>query len=528
MSLYELSLHQLCETIDESTMRYVLKQASPKICADVLWLLLDDPLEQCPVDRGCEMAQIRSDHIEYTNSCFELTTEKLEEFGKTQEIKCYGQFVWPTLIDQELFFKLAEIPDLRDRLFPLLQVCVLIRNFFGDAGWFNESALVLKHTYKIITTKWVCQDQNLRLLKTIECLTKWLMVTSKSQNFNNAKIVLQHLLYTINVIEQIVERKLCLSYAYVAVSQYHLILMEFDETWSWAVKAILELQEDNKILKVMVLSHAVKVASIKDKLNIVKKLRRQLSTYTPTNIRDNIYIDILRNEGFYYSEIGSTNDASKSYYRTLDFTRNVYGYYNLNTALVLVEYALVCSKFDICDFVDKNNESMRCILQAIFIMNAIGVPEDNMLLKNAYVIKAKILEETADQIDLSNDIDGLLALWKRGLLQKSHYFHSNGLKSIIQLVGENSLLAANSYMSIGVNFTNQEKYFLSEEVHKKAIEIYKSILGENHFNFAVSLDYLSDLYTSSKKDQIYYCLLMKQKFLRLFILNQTLCFYDQI
>ncbi|XP_025192683.1 uncharacterized protein LOC112592747 [Melanaphis sacchari] len=318
------------------------------------------------------------------------------------------------------------------------------------------------------------------------------MVATKSQKFNNAKVVLQHLLYTINIIEQIVARKFCLSYSYVAVSQYHLILMEFDEAWSWAVKAVLELQEDNQTLKVMVLSHAVKVACIKDKLYIAKLFGKQLITYTPTNIRDNIHIDLLRNEGFYYSVIDCPNYANKRYYKALDLTRNLYGYYNLNTALVLVDYAFVCSKFDIVDYLDKNNESMRCVLQAIFIMKTVGVPEDNMLLKNAYMIKARILGETAIYMNLSNDIDGLLAQRKRVLLQEASAFYSDGLKSIIQSVGENSLLAANAYMSIGVHFMFHDKFFLSEEFNKKANAIYKSILGENHFRFAVSLDCLNE------------------------------------
>lgn len=37
------------------------------------------------------------------------------------------------------------------------------------------------------------------------------------------------MLHTIGVIEKIERRKLCIAYAYVAVSQYYYVLMEFNE-----------------------------------------------------------------------------------------------------------------------------------------------------------------------------------------------------------------------------------------------------------------------------------------------------------
>lgn len=54
----------------------------------------------------------------------------------------------------------------------LKSLLTLLGIFLGDAGWLNESAIVLSHTHDIITIKWVCSDQNLGLLKKIQCLTK--------------------------------------------------------------------------------------------------------------------------------------------------------------------------------------------------------------------------------------------------------------------------------------------------------------------------------------------------------------------
>jgi len=53
-------------------------------------------------------------------------------------------------------------------------------------------------------------------------------VVSNYHNIGEAKVVLQHMLHTINIIEQIKERTLCIAYAYVAVSQYFYVLREFD------------------------------------------------------------------------------------------------------------------------------------------------------------------------------------------------------------------------------------------------------------------------------------------------------------
>lgn len=52
---------------------------------------------------------------------------------------------------------------------------------------------------------------------------------SNYHNFDEAKVVLQHMLQTIGIIEKLEERTLCIAYAYVAVSQYYYVLMEFNE-----------------------------------------------------------------------------------------------------------------------------------------------------------------------------------------------------------------------------------------------------------------------------------------------------------
>lgn len=52
---------------------------------------------------------------------------------------------------------------------------------------------------------------------------------SNYHNFDEAKVVYGHVLQTISILEKIEGRKLCIAYAYVSVSQYYYVLMEYNQ-----------------------------------------------------------------------------------------------------------------------------------------------------------------------------------------------------------------------------------------------------------------------------------------------------------
>lgn len=52
---------------------------------------------------------------------------------------------------------------------------------------------------------------------------------SDYHNFKDAKIVLRHMLHTIDIIKQIEKRTLCIAYACVAVSEYYFNLQQYDK-----------------------------------------------------------------------------------------------------------------------------------------------------------------------------------------------------------------------------------------------------------------------------------------------------------
>lgn len=56
-------------------------------------------------------------------------------------------------------------------------------------------------------------------------------MASNYYNFVEAKKVLQDLVKAIDIIEQLEERTLSISYAYLAVSQYYYVLLEFDKVY---------------------------------------------------------------------------------------------------------------------------------------------------------------------------------------------------------------------------------------------------------------------------------------------------------
>jgi len=86
------------------------------------------------------------------------------------------------------------------------------------------------------------------------------------------------------------------------------------KAWSWAVKAVYELRDKNAdILKLLVISHAIRVCSVLNKLSTAKKLINQLHTYEK-EIDQNIYVDMLLNEACYSLKADLAKDSINSYY----------------------------------------------------------------------------------------------------------------------------------------------------------------------------------------------------------------------
>lgn len=60
-------------------------------------------------------------------------------------------------------------------------------------------------------------------------------MVSNSYNFNKGKRILHLMLDVISISEQIDNKELCISYAYVAVSQYYYVLMKYNEVCFYIV-----------------------------------------------------------------------------------------------------------------------------------------------------------------------------------------------------------------------------------------------------------------------------------------------------
>jgi len=80
------------------------------------------------------------------------------------------------------------------------------------------------------------------------------------------------------------------------------------------MKAVDELDDnDDEIPRLMVISHAVKVCSVLNKLDVAKKLINQLHTYDKV-IQQNIHVDMLLNEAWYLLKADLAKDSIFNYY----------------------------------------------------------------------------------------------------------------------------------------------------------------------------------------------------------------------
>lgn len=152
------------------------------------------------------------------------------------------------------------------------------------------------------------------------------------------------------IIENTEGRTLCIAYAYIAVSQYYYVLMEFNEVgfiyyfiwfilylitfqaWSWTVKAVNELHDKSgDALKLLVIGHAIRVCSVLNKLSTARKLIDQLLMYDK-HIEQNIYVDMLLSEACYSLKADLALDSIRSYYVRakcgLTIERNIIFYLN--------------------------------------------------------------------------------------------------------------------------------------------------------------------------------------------------------
>lgn len=109
------------------------------------------------------------------------------------------------------------------------------------------------------------------------------------------------------------------------------------QAWSWVVKAINELHENSTdILKLRVISHAIKVCSEFNKLKTAKKLIDQLRLYN-REIDQNIHVDLLLNETYYSLKTNLAINSNFSHYVRIIYSLQLIGYsFLFNLHLILI------------------------------------------------------------------------------------------------------------------------------------------------------------------------------------------------
>lgn len=80
------------------------------------------------------------------------------------------------------------------------------------------------------------------------------------------------------------------------------------------MKAVYELHDrSGDVLKLLVISHTIRICSALNKLSTAKKLIDQLHTYDK-EIDQNIHVDMLLNEAYYSLKADLAQDSIDSYY----------------------------------------------------------------------------------------------------------------------------------------------------------------------------------------------------------------------
>lgn len=80
------------------------------------------------------------------------------------------------------------------------------------------------------------------------------------------------------------------------------------------MKAVHELHDKSgDVLKLLVISHTIRICSVLNKLDIGKKLINQLHKYDK-KIDHNIHVELLLNEAFYSLKADLANDSVSRYY----------------------------------------------------------------------------------------------------------------------------------------------------------------------------------------------------------------------
>lgn len=71
------------------------------------------------------------------------------------------------------------------------------------------------------------------------------------------------------------------------------------QAWLWTVKAIDELDCGcSDVLRLLVMSHCVKICSVTNRLSMAKKIIQELYTYNK-EIDPNVWIDVMMNVAYY-------------------------------------------------------------------------------------------------------------------------------------------------------------------------------------------------------------------------------------
>lgn len=353
--------------------------------------------------------------------------------------------------------------------------------FLCEAGRYREAHVVLQATHRLAQ-----QTRQSELLR-MELLSRMLHALACYCSLAQASNIFNELFSAVwNTAERISPALLCSIYN--EFSNFYFIRSEYQDSYSWALKALKFLTKGNISAKVTVdvLRQASKSCVVKREFAKAELLVKHAvclarEVYGTQHAK---YADCLVDLGFYLLNIDCIGPSMQVYKSALDVRLKYFGGNNLMVALAHEDLAYATYVFEYSS--GKFQEARQHAEESLRIAKAL-LPENHLLLASSKRVLALILEEIA--IDTQQD-----PVSKNKLLKEAEELHLFALRMALDNFGERNVHTAKHHGNLGRLYQTMQRFAEAEKMHQKAIQIKESLLGKEDYEVALSVGHLASLY----------------------------------
>ncbi|XP_015785943.1 amyloid protein-binding protein 2-like [Tetranychus urticae] len=200
--------------------------------------------------------------------------------------------------------------------------------------------------------------------------------------------------------------------------------------------------------------------------------------------------DLLIAMGYYYHNVDLLSQSVKLYLYALNFRKQYFGPHTLTEQCINLPLALarqdLAFEYYIQEYSTGHFDMSLYHIELAKMSLETLLPPDHHLLTNVLRIKALIIEEIA--------IDNMDMVGRTELLMDAHKLHRRALDITKSLLGEENLQTAKHYSNLGRLYQSMHRYEDSEVFQLLSIEIKEKCLGKDDYEVAQSYGFLASLY----------------------------------